>query len=163
MQSKPMLTGLAAVLALLSVACGSSTQSAGGSTPATVPTPASTGATVAVATSPKYGQILVDGKGISLYMFVADAGTQSTCYSSCAAIWPPLLTTGAPQAISGAQATLLGTTTRTDGKVEVTYAGHPLYYFFKDKASGDTLGQGVDGFGALWWVMAPSGALITTK
>ena len=56
-----------------------------------------------------------------------------------------------------------GTSTRTDGTVEVTYAGHPLYYFQKDKAPGDTTGQGVNGFGDLWWVLNPKGAAITTK
>ena len=63
----------------------------------------------------------------------------------------------------GVNASLLGTTTRTDGKVEVTYAGHPLYYFVQDKAPGDTKGQGINGFGGLWWVLGPSGAAITTK
>jgi len=95
--------------------------------------------------------------------FVADTGTASTCYTNCATVWPPLLTTGSPQAGTGADASLLGTTTRTDAKVEVTYKGHPLYYFFKDKAPGDTTGQGVNGFGGLWWVVSPSGAAITTK
>ncbi|MGH7760241.1 MAG: COG4315 family predicted lipoprotein, partial [Candidatus Dormibacteraceae bacterium] len=121
--------------------------------------PAATGATIAVANS-KLGQILVDAKGITLYLFVADTGATSTCYTSCAAIWPPVRTTGAPQAGVGADASLLGTTTRTDGNVEVTYAGHPLYYFVKDKAAGDTTGQGVNGFGGLWWVLSPSGAAI---
>ena len=111
----------------------------------------------------KVGQILVDGNGITVYLFVADTGTTSTCYTSCAALWPPVLTTGAPQAGTGANASLLGTTTRTDGKVEVTYAGHPLYYFVQDKAPGDTTGQGINGFGGLWWVVSPSGVAITTK
>jgi predicted lipoprotein with Yx(FWY)xxD motif len=123
-----------------------------------VASPAATTATIAVATDAKLGQILVDGKGITVYLFVADAGTSSTCYTSCAALWPPVLTTGAPQAGAGATASLLGTTTRTDGKIEVTYAGHPLYYFVQDKAAGDTTGQGVNSFGALWWVLTPSGA-----
>ena len=116
-----------------------------------------------MATDAKLGQILVDDKGLTLYLFVADTGTASTCYSSCATIWPPVLTTGAPQAGTGVNASLLGTTTRTDGKVEVTYAGHPLYYFLQDKAPGDTKGQGINGFGGLWWVLGPSGAAITTK
>jgi predicted lipoprotein with Yx(FWY)xxD motif len=71
-----------------------------------------------------------------------------------------VLTSGAPRAGTGADASLLGTTTRTDGKVEVTYAGHPLYYFIQDKKPGDTTGQGVNGFGALWWVLSPAGAAI---
>ena len=95
---------------------------------------------------------------MTIYLFVADNGTTSNCYTSCAAVWPPVLTTGAPQAGAGADASLLGTTTRTDGKIEVTYAGHPLYYFVQDKARGDVTGQGVNGFGGLWWVLTPSGA-----
>jgi predicted lipoprotein with Yx(FWY)xxD motif len=111
-----------------------------------------------VATNAKLGQILVDGKGITVYLFVHDTGTASTCYTSCAQIWPPVLTSGAPQSGTGATASLIGTTTRTDGKVEVTYAGHPLYYFVQDKQPGDAGGQGIDGFGGLWWVLSPSGA-----
>jgi predicted lipoprotein with Yx(FWY)xxD motif len=121
--------------------------------------PAGTAATIAVATT-KLGQILVDGKGLTLYLFVADTGTASTCNSSCATVWPPVLTAGAPQAGTGATASLLGTTTRTDGTTEVTYAGHPLYYFVQDKSAGDTTGQGVNSFGALWWVLSPSGTAI---
>jgi predicted lipoprotein with Yx(FWY)xxD motif len=116
-----------------------------------------------VATDSKLGAILVDGNGKTVYLFVADKGTASTCYTSCATVWPPVLTTGAPAAGTGATASLLGTTTRTDGKVEVTYAGHPLYYFIQDKKAGDTTGQGVNGFGGLWWVLSPAGAAITTK
>jgi len=111
-----------------------------------------------VATNTKLGQILVDGKGITVYLFVKDTGPSSTCYTSCAQVWPPVLTSGPPQAGTGAAASLLGTTTRTDGKVEVTYAGHPLYYFVSDKQPGDATGQGVDNFGGLWWVLTPSGA-----
>ncbi len=118
---------------------------------------------IAVATNAKFGPILVDDKGMTLYLFVADTGTASTCYTQCATIWPPLLTTGTPQAGTGIQASLLGTTTRTDGKVEVTYAGHPLYYFLQDKAAGDAKGQAINGFGGLWWVLSPAGAAITTK
>jgi len=149
-----------AIIATLTVACGSC-PSTGAASPS--PSQFATGEKVAVATDAKLGQILVDDKGLTLYLFVADTGTASTCYSSCATIWPPVLTTGAPQAGTGVNASLLGTTTRTDGKVEVTYAGHPLYYFLQDKAPGDTKGQGINGFGGLWWVLGPSGAAITTK
>jgi predicted lipoprotein with Yx(FWY)xxD motif len=146
--------------ALLGVACGGTSSSTAASSPSPSPasSPAATGSTIAVATNAKLGQILVDGKGMTVYLFVADTGTASTCYTSCAAAWPPVLTTGAPQAGAGATASLLGTTTRTDGKIEVTYAGHPLYYFVQDKAAGDTTGQGINGFGGLWWVLTPSGA-----
>src|SRR6267378_7615889 len=162
MQSRFLITTAIATTALVAAACGSSSPSAGTS-PAASPTPVATGTTIAVATNAKYGQILVDGKGMTLYLFVADTGTSSTCYTNCATIWPPVLTTGAPQAGTGAQASLLGTTTRTDGTVEVTCAGHPLYYFVKDKQPGDTTGQGINGFGGLWWVLSPGGTAITTK
>jgi predicted lipoprotein with Yx(FWY)xxD motif len=148
MQSKLLLKSAIAAVTLLGAACGTTTSSPGS---------AAAGTTIAVATSAKLGQILVDGSGKTVYLFVADTGTASTCYTGCAAIWPPVLTTGAPQAGTGAQASLLGTTTRTDGKIEVTYAGHPLYYFVQDKKAGDTTGQGINGFGALWWVLSPSG------
>jgi predicted lipoprotein with Yx(FWY)xxD motif len=153
MQSKLWMTNAFAVTALLAAGCGSTPSAATAS-----PSPAATGTTIAVATNAKLGQILVDVNGKTVYLFVADTGTVSTCYTSCATIWPPVLTTGAPQAGTGTQASLLGTTTRTDGKIEVTYAGHPLYYFIKDKQPGDTTGQGINGFGGLWWVMSPSGA-----
>jgi predicted lipoprotein with Yx(FWY)xxD motif len=155
-----LLITAAITSALLAAACGGTTPSATASSPSPSPaaSPAAAGATIAVATNTKLGQILVDGKGVTVYLFVADTGTSSTCYTSCAALWPPVFTTGAPQAGAGATASLLGTTTRTDGKVEVTYAGHPLYYFVGDKAAGDTTGQGINQFGALWWVLTPSGA-----
>jgi len=155
-----MKSRLVIAASLVLAACGSSSSSTGSASPSTgpSPSPAATGATIAVATNSKLGQILVDGKGITVYLFVHDTGTASTCYTSCAQIWPPLLTSGPPQAGTGATASLLGTTMRTDGKVEATYAGHPLYYFVQDKQPGDATGQGVDGFGGLWWVLTPSGA-----
>jgi predicted lipoprotein with Yx(FWY)xxD motif len=146
-----LLTAGAMVASVLVAGCGSSSPSTSAS-----PSPAAT--TIAVATNSKLGQILVDGKGITVYLFVKDTGASSTCYTSCAQIWPPVLTSGPPQAGTGATASLLGTTTRTDGKVEVTYAGHPLYYFVSDKLPGDATGQGIDNFGGLWWVLTPSGA-----
>src|SRR5713101_1087086 len=143
MKSRLLFAG-AMVASVLVAACGSSSPSKSAS-----PSPAA--ATIAVATNSKLGQIMVDGKGITVYLFVKDTGQSSTCYTSCAQVGPP-------QAGTGATASLRGTTTRTDGKVEVTYAGHPLYYFVSDKQPGDATGQGVDNFGGLWWVLAPSGA-----
>jgi predicted lipoprotein with Yx(FWY)xxD motif len=162
-KSKFLVTGALFAAALLIAACGGSTPSTAAASPSPSPSPIATGTKIAVATNAKLGSILVDDKGISVYLFVADTTKESTCYTSCAAIWPPVLTDGAPQAGTGADASLLGTTTRTDGKVEVTYAGHPLYYFVQDKAAGDANGQGINGFGALWWVISPSGAAIQVK
>jgi predicted lipoprotein with Yx(FWY)xxD motif len=103
------------------------------------------------------GRILVDGKGITLYDFVKDKGTTSACYGACAALWPPLLTHGNPVAGPGVHASLLGTTKRKDGKLEVTYGGHPLYYFVSDRKPGQTTGQGVNQFGGPWWVLSATG------
>ena len=161
MQPRTLFAGALSVLALQLAACGGSSPSTAASSPS--PSEAATGIKIAVADNAKYGKILVDDKGMTVYLFVKDTGTQSTCYTQCAVFWPPVLTTGKPQAGAGVDASLLGTTTRTDGTVEVTYAGHPLYYFQKDKAPGDTTGQGVNGFGDLWWVLNPKGAAITTK
>ncbi len=166
MQSRTWFATALLALAVSAAACGGSSGSTASSSPSPspaaspVPSPVATGATIAVAAGGNLGSILVDGKGMTVYLFVADKGPASTCYASCATVWPPVLTSGAPQAGTGADASLLGTTTRTDGKVEVTYAGHPLYYFIQDKKQGDTTGQGVNGFGALWWVMSPAGAAI---
>jgi predicted lipoprotein with Yx(FWY)xxD motif len=159
MKSRLLVAG-GIVATLLLAACGSSSSSTASPSPSAnpSPSPAAAGATIAVATNSRLGQILVDGKGITVYLFVKDTSPTSTCYTSCAQIWPPVLTSGTPQAGTGASASLLGTTMRTDGTVEVTYAGHPLYYFVQDKQPGDATGQGVDGFGGLWWVLTPSGA-----
>jgi predicted lipoprotein with Yx(FWY)xxD motif len=163
MKSRLLVTNAIAATALLVAACGGSSSSSSTSSASPSPSPAATGEKLAVVTNAKLGSILVDDKGMTVYLWVADKGKESTCYTSCATAWPPVLTDGAPQAGTGVQASLLGTTTRTDGKVEVTYAGHPLYYFIKDKAPGDVTGQGSNGFGALWWVLSPSGAAIEVK
>ena len=103
------------------------------------------------------GRILVDSKGITLYDFPPDKGKVSVCYGACAALWPPLITHGKPVAGRGVRASLLGTTKRKDGKVQVTYGGHPLYYFVTDRKPDQTTGQGLNQFGAPWWVISPAG------
>ena len=142
-----LLTAFAAVAAVASVAAAFAL--AGG-------TQSTRGAKVAIAKS-RLGRILVDSKGITLYDFVKDKGTTSACYGACAALWPPLITKGKPVAGSGVRASLLGTTKRKDGKLEVTYGGRPLYYFVTDTKPGQTTGQGIDQFGAPWWVLSPAG------
>jgi predicted lipoprotein with Yx(FWY)xxD motif len=114
------------------------------------------GTKVALANSP-LGGILVDSKGITLYDFVKDKGSTSACYGACAALWPPLTTKSKPVAGRGVRASLLGTTKRKDGKLEVTYGGHPLYYFVTDRKPGQTTGQGVNQFGGPWWVISAAG------
>jgi len=117
------------------------------------------GPTVAVKKS-RLGRILVDSKGITLYDFVKDKRGMSSCYDACAALWPPLITKGKPHVGRGVRASLLGTTKRKDGKLEVTYNHHPLYYFVTDTKPGQTTGQGVNQFGGPWWVLSPAGTEI---
>lgn len=118
--------------------------------------PAGGTATVAVKDS-GLGKILVDGSGRTLYLFLKDQGKTSTCLDACADVWPPMTVSGTPKAGAGASASELGTTSRKDGGTEVTYHGHPLYYYEADNAPGDTAGQGLDQFGAEWYVLSPDG------
>jgi predicted lipoprotein with Yx(FWY)xxD motif len=107
----------------------------------------------------KLGTILAAGpKKMTVYLFEADRGGQPACSGACAAAWPPV--TGTASAVGGAHAADLGTITRADGTKQVTYKGHPLYYFVKDKDDGDAYGQGVKAFGASWYVLAPSGSKV---
>src|SRR4051812_46171102 len=106
------------------------------------------------------GTFLVGTNGRTLYLFEKDKTKKSTCSGACATAWPPLLTTGKPKAAGKAKKSLLGTTKRSDGKTQVTYKGHPLYYFVQDKKAGDTAGEGVDGFGAEWYVVGTNGKKI---
>jgi predicted lipoprotein with Yx(FWY)xxD motif len=109
---------------------------------------------VNVGQSAALGSFLVDGKGMTLYIYTMDTTNTSTCYDACAAVWPPLLTDGTPTAGSGVNASMLGITTRTDGSSQVTYNGHPVYFFANDKAPGDTNGEGVQN---VWYVITPQG------
>jgi predicted lipoprotein with Yx(FWY)xxD motif len=119
---------------------------------------ASGGGVVAVAKSPELGTaILVDSKGFTLYDFHKDKGTQSACYGACAKGWPPLTTSGTPRAMSGAEASKLGTTKRSDGTMQVTYAGHPLYTFVEDTKPGEAKGNDVSAFGAQWYALKSNG------
>jgi predicted lipoprotein with Yx(FWY)xxD motif len=116
------------------------------------------GGVVAVAKSPELGTaILVDSKGFTLYDFHKDKGTKSACYGACAGTWPPLTTSGAAQAMKGAEASKLGTTKRSDGTVQVTYAGHPLYTYVADTKPGEAKGNDFSSFGAQWYALTPSG------
>jgi len=106
----------------------------------------------------KDGTILAAGsKRLTVYLFEGDHGSTSACSGTCAQVWPPVTTTGAPAAHGTAVAADLGTTTRPDGTKQVTYKGHPLYFYVKDKDAGDAYGQGINSFGADWYVLKPSG------
>jgi predicted lipoprotein with Yx(FWY)xxD motif len=116
------------------------------------------GATVASHAS-RYGRILTDGSGRTLYLFTHDPRGRSACGGACAKAWPPLLTRGAPRAVRGARPALLGTTHRRAG-LQVTYRGHPLYYYVGDRRPGEILCQNVVEFGGTWLVVAPSGLAV---
>jgi len=117
---------------------------------------AEAGAVVTTAES-ELGTILVDGDGMSLYLFTPDSPGVSTCTDDCLAVWPALLTEGEPVAEASAQQGLVSTLTREDGTVQVTYAGWPLYRYVADGAAGDINGQGV---GDVWFVVGPDGSLL---
>jgi predicted lipoprotein with Yx(FWY)xxD motif len=104
------------------------------------------------------GRVLVDAHGKTLYIWAHDKGSKSTCYGECAEYWPPLLTRGKPVAQAGAKVTLIGTSKRSDGRLQVTYAGHPLYYFVKDTKPGQTNGEALTGFGGRWDPVSATGA-----
>ncbi len=160
----------AATVALLA-GCGSSssgsTSSTAASTAASTPT-SSTAATTTAAAAPgvavgtkhgKLGTILAAGpKKLTVYLFEADKGGTSTCEGACAKAWPPVTTGGAPAALGGAVGADLGTIARADGTKQVTYKGHPLYFFEKDGDAGDAYGEGVTAFGAGWYVLRPNGS-----
>ena len=111
--------------------------------------------------SNKLGKILVDGRSRTLYLFEKDKHGKSACSGDCAKNWPPLLTKGKPNAVSGVKASLLGTTKRSDGTTQVTYNKHPLYTFVVDKNKpGSTKGEGLDAFGAEWYVLGTNGKKI---
>jgi predicted lipoprotein with Yx(FWY)xxD motif len=106
------------------------------------------------------GTALVDGHGRTLYLFEADKGDASTCNGACAALWPPDTVAAKPKAGPGIDAAKLGTTKRSDGKLEVTYNGHPLYRYAPDTSPGEATGQGLTQFGAKWYVVGAGGAKI---
>jgi predicted lipoprotein with Yx(FWY)xxD motif len=176
---KTRTIGLLAALAVTApaaVGCGSSKSSSASSaanatsaypsqttsSAATTTTPAAGGGTViTVKHASKLGTILAAGpKKMTVYLFEGDKGAASSCAGACVAVWPPVTTSAAAVAHGAAMSADLGTITRADGTTQVTYKGHPLYFFARDKDSGDAYGQGVHGFGSDWYVLAPSGSKV---
>ena len=150
----------ALVVAALAAGCGSSGGSNANS-PAPPQNASGQSATLGVANE-NVGKILVDSHGRTLYLFERDSGAKSSCTGACAVEWPPLRATGKPTVGSGANASVVATSARSDGKPQVTYNGHPLYLFSADQKAGETNGQGVNAFGGLWYVVSSSGDEITT-
>jgi predicted lipoprotein with Yx(FWY)xxD motif len=150
-------------IAVTAAACGGS--SSGGGTQTVNPgSGGSSSAAAAVTThSGPDGAYLTDGKGRTLYIFDKDKGTTSTCSGDCAKEWPPFTTSGTPTATGSATGSMVATTDRSDGTTQVTYAGHPLYYFADDESTGDMKGQGENDFGGLWTAVTPEGAALTAS
>ena len=130
-----------------------------GSAPAPAVTHDAAGATVKVRNT-SYGRILVDGKGLTLYLFTREKTAKSRCYGDCAKAWPPLYTKGKPRAGSGAKQSLLGSSKRRDGRRIVTYNGHPVYHYIAETKPGQVLCQNVKEFGGTWLIVSPRGAAI---
>jgi predicted lipoprotein with Yx(FWY)xxD motif len=107
--------------------------------------------------------VLTSGSGRAVYLWAKDTGDMSNCAGACAGAWPPVTTTAAATASGAAKASDIGTITRSDGTKQVTYDGHPLYYFSGDSGPGTASGQGSDGFGAKWWLVAPAGSDVTAS
>jgi predicted lipoprotein with Yx(FWY)xxD motif len=107
------------------------------------------------------GAFLTDASGRTVYLWTKDPMNKSVCSGVCAGAWRPVPANGTVTASGGAKAADLGAITRSDGTKQVTYGGHPLYYFAGDSGPGQVNGQGNNGFGAKWWVVAPSGTQIT--
>jgi predicted lipoprotein with Yx(FWY)xxD motif len=118
------------------------------------------GGSIVSTTSTKYGRILVDSRGRTLYLFEKDRSGKSACTGKCATFWPPLITADKPRVAGGAKASLVGTMKRADGRLQVTYNHQPLYTFAKDTKKGQTSGQNVDAFGAEWYVVSAAGAKV---
>lgn len=171
------LVGLIAVVALLGSGCGDSgsdddrtstaattqseeaTKDEGNAMKAGAMASGSKGRVIKAVGS-EYGKVVADAKGEAFYLFDKEDGPKSECHGACAEAWPPVLTKGQPRAGKGIKASLLGTTKRKNGKLQVTYAGQPLYYYVDD-APGTILCQNVDEFGGLWLVVKPNGAAVT--
>jgi predicted lipoprotein with Yx(FWY)xxD motif len=110
--------------------------------------------------STSLGKVLVGPNGRTLYLFEKDTVGKSACAGGCAAAWPPFTTTGKPSAGTGVNAAMLSVAKRSDGKSQVVYAGHPLYYYAADTKAGDTTGQDSNQFGAAWYVVSAAGSKV---
>jgi len=161
--------GIAALglLGLVAAACSSGTAATGSDQHGSSSKPAAVGSAgpAAISTSTASGiegKFLVGSHGRALYMFEADENGKSSCSGACAQSWPHDTATGAPAAGSGVKPALLGTVKRPDGTKQLTYNGHPLYYFSGDTGSSTAHGQGVKAFGSDWYVMSPGGSKIDT-
>jgi predicted lipoprotein with Yx(FWY)xxD motif len=153
--------------AVVVAACSSGATSSSAAAPAASPaggsssSASSSGGTVITTAKSSAGTVLATSSGRAVYLWVKDTGDMSNCNGACAGAWPPVTTTGTATASGGATASEIGTITRSDGTKQVTYDGHPLYYFSGDSGPGTASGQGSDAFGAKWWLVTPTGSDVT--
>ena len=150
----------AAGIALAATACSSGSSSSGTAAPAAASSSAAATTISLASVSGIDGKFLAGGQGRAIYLWEADKSSTSVCSGACAATWPPVITTGMPMAGSGVEQSLLGTAKRSDGTEQVTYNGHPLYYFAADTGAGTAKGQGSKEFGAGWYVVNAKGSKI---
>jgi predicted lipoprotein with Yx(FWY)xxD motif len=142
----------ATTLVLIAAGCGGAIPSSNGG-PATLKL-----------TRSQHGQYLVDSQGHSLYLFEKDEGGESYCNGACAAVWPALETEAMPHAGAGVDAAALGTIKRDDGDIQVTYHGHPLYYYAADASTpGTTKGEDIEQFGDGWYLVSAAGKSVEEK
>ena len=167
MQTMLRIAAVCTTLVLGMAACGDdeSSTASGTTVQTTAQQPAAAtpskrrGKAIKVANS-RYGRMLFDGRGRAIYLFTRERGTKSRCYGQCAVAWPPVYTSGKPRARGGADADLLGTTIRRGGRRQVTYNGHPLYYYVTDTKPGQITCQDIIEFGGTWLVVDPQGNAI---
>lgn len=155
-----------AAATLLAAACSSGTSSSSsapttGQSASTPGSAAATSSTVIATASSSAGPVLINGSGQAVYLWAKDGKDMSDCTAACASAWPPVPANGKVTAAGSAMSSGLGTITRADGTKQVTYDGHPLYYFAGDSGAGQANGQGSDNFGAKWWLVTPSGTDVT--
>lgn len=161
-----------AALAFGASACGDDGSSSAASTPTTTATTAAAasdqpparasrrrGTAIKVMDS-RFGRMLFNSRGRAIYLFTRERGTRSRCYGDCAVAWPPVYTRGRPRSGKGVRAALLGTTVRRGGRRQVTYNGHPLYYYVTDTKPGQITCQDITEFGGTWLVVDPAGDAI---
>jgi len=142
--------GLIATLALLALWPGATRAASSSTSAASVVSTAHTG----------IGTVLVNSRGHTLYLFAKDRNGKSSCTGQCASFWPPLISTAKARAVAGAKESLIGSTRRADGRLQVTYNHHPLYTFVMDTKKGQTKGEAFSAFGAKWYALSPAGARV---
>ena len=166
MTRKPIAVLATAALVPLTALAVAGCGGGGGNNNATAssspPKPAQTRPAMVKVANSGLGKVLVDSRGRTLYLFTKDSGSTSTCTGACATAWPPLLADGNSTVGAGANASLVGTTTRSDSTPQVTYNGHPLYLFVKDQSPGDTNGEGLSAFGGSWFAVSPAGNRVSS-